>query len=53
LFAHAPKIGPKSWEQARRWFNFGLLTIDESGGARVSIRNANGQTVAEHRLQRR
>lgn len=36
-----------SWEQAKAWFNYGAITIDEYGRLKASLRGVNGKAVYE------
>jgi alkaline phosphatase D len=41
---------PKSWAQAKKWFNYGLVDIDRTGILSVSIKNVSGETVRQVKL---
>ena len=41
---------PKSWPQAKKWFNYGLLDIDRTGILTVSIKNVTGEIVRQVKL---
>jgi len=40
-----------SWEQAKSWFNYGAIKIDEEGELTASINDVNGDAVYEISLQ--
>lgn len=47
LFFYGP-VSPdavKSWEEAKRWFNYGAMAIDERGALSLRIVNARAETV--------
>lgn len=52
LWGPASPADIASYDEARQWFNFGLLDIDESGRLQVSIVNARGETVARYAVER-
>lgn len=41
----------KTWEQAKSWFNYGAIRIDEEGSLSASINNIAGEPVYEINLQ--
>jgi alkaline phosphatase D len=41
---------PKTWAQAKQWFNYGLIDIDRTGILTVSIKNVAGEVVRQARL---
>jgi alkaline phosphatase D len=47
LFFHGPAGAEavRSWEEAKRWFNYGALAIDERGTLTLRIVNALGEAV--------
>lgn len=49
LFIHGPEdpAAVTSWEEARRFFNFGLLEIDAGGALVIRIVNVDGETLYE------
>lgn len=51
FFGPDTAAGVTTWEQAKRWFNFGLLSIDSTGNARIRIKNTNGETVFDETVQ--
>lgn len=40
-----------SWEQAKTWFNYGVIHIDENGDLTASIKDINGDELYAIRLQ--
>jgi alkaline phosphatase D len=53
LFAYAPEDPEalSTWEEARRFFNFGLLEIDEPGALTIRIVNTAGEIVYDLPLE--
>jgi alkaline phosphatase D len=41
---------PKTWAQAKKWFNYGLIDIDRTGILTVSIKNVDGAVVRQAKL---
>jgi alkaline phosphatase D len=54
LFVHEPASADavSTWDDAQRWFNFGLLEIDADGAATARIVDATGRQVAAVTLER-
>jgi len=52
LFFYGPaKVGePKTWAEAKRWFNYGQVDIDRTGFLTVSIRNVDGGVVRQVKI---
>ncbi|HZF17082.1 MAG TPA: alkaline phosphatase D family protein [Steroidobacteraceae bacterium] len=52
LFFYGPAyVGePKTWAQAKKWFNYGLVDIDRTGVLTVSIKNVDGEVVRQAKL---
>jgi alkaline phosphatase D len=52
LFFYGPAyVGePRTWAQAKHWFNYGQVDIDRTGFLTVSIRNVDGEAVRQVRL---
>jgi alkaline phosphatase D len=53
LFLYAPESANAvtSWEQAKRWFNFGALAITAGGGLTAQVVNTSGDVVHAFRLR--
>lgn len=47
LFVHAPASprDVRSWEEAKGWFNFGLLDVDAAGRLRAAVVDARGHEL--------
>jgi len=52
LFYYGPQSpeAVQSWEEAKRWFNYGAVDIDQRGALTVRIVNALGQVVYRNAL---
>jgi len=52
LFFYGPAYTgePKTWAQAKQWFNYGLVDIDRTGILTVSIKNIDGEVVRTVKL---
>ncbi len=53
LFFHGPPEKPASYDEALRWFNFGLLSVDGAGRLKIEIVDGRGGTVASHSIDPR
>lgn len=54
LFRHPqPGISPQGFQQAKSWFNFGVLHIDAAGALQIEIINTNGDRLYELTLRPR
>jgi alkaline phosphatase D len=49
LFFHGPASAASvtSWDEARRWFNFGLIEVEPQGNLAIRIVDANGRQVGD------
>jgi alkaline phosphatase D len=41
---------PRTWAQAKQWFNYGQIDIDRTGILSVAIKNVDGELVRQTRL---
>ncbi len=53
LFFHGPETmdSVTNWEEAKKWFNFGVMSIDERGKLTASVRDTFGKILYQTRLQ--
>ncbi len=53
LFFHGPETADSvtTWEEAKKWFNFGVISIDEGGKLTASVRDTVGKILYQTRLQ--
>jgi alkaline phosphatase D len=50
FFGPASADEPKTFAQAKQWFNYGLIDIDRTGILTVSIKNIEGKVVRQAKL---
>ncbi len=52
LFFHGPETmdSVKTWEEAKKWFNFGVISVDKSGKFTGSVRDTFGTILYETTL---
>ena len=52
LFFHGPETmdSVTTWEEAKKWFNFGVISIDERGNLTASVRDTVGKILFKTKL---